>query len=140
MPLDTNFQTTLIAENQGDLLLLTSFVAAAVNIAAVYLLVKRFGSLGAAVALIITNLSRVVILGTICKYYYDRPASILWGRFAIIVIGAVFCHCVMRGTTFANGGLTGLGTKGLVLTIYCLATWLIAFSVDLGSLRNFRIR
>ncbi|MGA9116416.1 MAG: lipopolysaccharide biosynthesis protein [Bacteroidota bacterium] len=95
-----------------------AFTGAAVNIAGNYLLIPRFGMMGAAAATLLSYLSIGAVHLAIAQRIYPVPYE--WGRLAKIGLAGGLVWVL---SLFAPGGAAGLSAKAGLLILFGLLIW-----------------
>lgn len=123
MPIDMNFQLGIIHAKKTVLLLHASLVAALVNVLFMYILVRGYAALGATVALLLTNIVRVVLVAWFSLRFCDSKLRFEWGRTALLLSAAVTCYLAARGLFGLAIALPTSVAKLPVLAVYGIAVW-----------------
>jgi len=123
MPMDMNFQLSIIHAKRTHLLMYASFAAAAVNVLLMYLLVGSFSTIGAAAALLLTNATRVLLTGWFSMHYCDTASRFEWGKTAVLLLAGVGCYVVVRAGFGTDTDPAALGAKLSVMAGYLVLAW-----------------
>ncbi len=132
MPMDMNFQLSIIHAKRTHLLMYASFAAAAVNVVLMYLLVRTLSTTGAAAALLLTNAARVMLTGWFSMRYCRTGLRFEWGKTAVLLLGGTACYAVVRVVFGTESHLAAVGAKFSVIAGYVLLAWYICTSASRG--------
>ena len=123
MPIDMNFQLSIIHAKKTIFLMYASFAAAAVNIVLMYVLVRDHAALGAAAALLLTNLTRVALVAWFSLRYCDTTLRFEWARTVALLGFAIICFVAERLTFGIAVDIAQIFEKLPLLLIYAAPAW-----------------
>ena len=123
MPIDMNFQLSIIHAKKTIFLMYASFAAAAANIVLMYVLVRDHSVLGAAVALLLTNITRVALVAWFSLRYCDTTLRFEWARTVALLGLAIICFVAERLTFGITVDIAQIFEKLPLLLIYAAPAW-----------------